>query len=143
MPSGIYRKVAKPSEQGLGKFLGKLEFAIMEILWQSSPLTVRQVRERVSQERPLAYTTIMTVMGRLAEKGVLQRAKQGRAFIYRPTRSREELRADLAAGVSRALLADFGEVAVAQFVKQLESINPSALARLADLAKADEDETDG
>ena len=143
MPSGIYRKVTKPSEHGLGKFLGKLEFAIMEILWQNSPLTVRQVRERVSKERPLAYTTVMTVMGRLAEKGVLQRAKQGRAFTYRPTGSREELRADLAAGVSRALLADFGEVAVAQFVKQLESIDPSALARLADLANADEDETDG
>lgn len=143
MPSGIYRKVTKPSEQGLGKFLGKLEIVVMEILWQSSPLTVRQVRERVSQERPLAYTTVMTVMGRLAGKGVLQREKQGRAFIYRPTRSREELRADLAAGVSRALLADFGEVAVAQFVKQLESIDPSALARLGKLARADEDETDG
>jgi predicted transcriptional regulator len=143
MPSGIYRKVSKPSGHGLDKFLGKLEIAVMEILWQSSPLTVRQVHDRVSRERHLAYTTIMTVMLRLAGKGVLRRAKQGRAFIYRPARSREELRADLAAGVSRALLADFGEVAVAQFVKQLASIDPSALSRLGDLARADEDETDG
>ncbi len=143
MPSGIYRKVSRRSKRGLGKFLGKLEMAIMNILWQRSPLTVRQVHERLSRQRPLAYTTIMTVMGRLAEKGVLQRAKQGRAFIYRPIRSREEMRADLAACVSRALLADFGEVAVAQFVSQLESIDPGALARLADLASAGEDKTDG
>lgn len=141
MPSGIYRKVTKPSEQGLGKFLGKLEMAIMIILWQRSPLTVRQVHGRLSRQRPLAYTTIMTVMGRLARKGVLQREKQGRAFIYRPTRSREQLRADLAGVVSRALLTDFGEVAVSQFLKQLESIDPSALARLGDLASAGEAET--
>lgn len=140
MPSGIYRKATKRSRHGLKKFLGELELAILDIAWTRSPVTVREVHERLSRDRPLAYTTVMTVMGRLADKGVLGRRRQGKAYLYQPTRSREELRGDLAADVARALLKDFGQVAVVQFVRELDRIDPGALARLGDLAEEGQDE---
>lgn len=140
MPSGIYRKATQRSRHGLKKFLGELELAILDIAWTRSPVTVREVHERLSRDRPLAYTTVMTVMGRLAEKGMLGRRRHGKAYLYRPTRSREQLRGDLAADVARALLKDFGQVAVVQFVRELDRVDPGALARLGDLAEEEQDE---
>ena len=70
---------------------GELEMAIMDVMWAAeSPCVVREVRERLSYDRPVAYTTVMTVMDILYRKGVLQRAKDGRAWQYWPTEQREE-----------------------------------------------------
>jgi len=140
VPSGIYRKATKRGERGLKKFLGELELAIMHVAWTRGSVTVREVHERLSRDRSLAYTTVMTVMGRLAEKGVLERQRKGKAYLYQPTRSREQLRGDLAADVARALLKDFGQVAVVQFVRELDRVDPGVLARLGDLAEEEQDE---
>ena len=65
-----------------------LESAVLEVLWSSGePLTTRQVNERL--DRKVAYTTVMTVLSRLWKKGLLERRTVGRAFAYRPKRSRE------------------------------------------------------
>ena len=70
---------------------GELEMAIMDVMWAAnSPCVVREVRERLRYGRPVAYTTVMTVMDILYRKGVLQRAKQGRAWRYWPVEQREE-----------------------------------------------------
>lgn len=70
---------------------GELEMAIMDVMWAAeSPCVVREVRERLRYDRPVAYTTVMTVMDILHRKGVLQRAKHGRAWQYWPTEQREE-----------------------------------------------------
>ena len=56
---------------------GELEMAIMDVMWAAeSPCMVREVRERLRYDRPVAYTTVMTVMDILYRKGVLQRVKQ-------------------------------------------------------------------
>ena len=82
---------------------GELESAIMDVLWDSDrAYLVREVRERLSYNRPLAYTTVMTVMNILYGKGVLCREKQGRAWRYWPTESREEHDARLMAEVLRS-----------------------------------------
>jgi predicted transcriptional regulator len=78
--------------------LGDLERAVMEHLWAadqrgSGALTVRQVHETVGIERGLAYTTVMTVLDRLAKKGLLQQQRDGRAYRYRSVASREQLTA--------------------------------------------------
>lgn len=135
MPQTIYRRATRHGQVGLGKFLGELELAIMRVVWARSPLTVRQVHKALSRTRPLAYTTVMTVMGRLAKKRLLAREKKGRAYLYRFTKGADQLRADLAAGVARALVADFGDVAMAQFLKELESVDPRSLARLRELGQ--------
>ena len=62
--------------------LAPLELDCMNALWPLEEATVRQVQEALSARRPRAYTTIMTILDRLAQKGVVSRRKVGRAYIY-------------------------------------------------------------
>jgi predicted transcriptional regulator len=76
--------------------------AIMEVMWGAdSPCVVREVRERLNYGRPVAYTTVMTVMNILHRKGVLHRDKPGRAWRYWPVEEREEHDARLMAEALR------------------------------------------
>ena len=68
--------------------LGPLEIAVMEILWTRGESNVREVAARLG--RPLAYTTVMTTLDRLFKKGLLDRRKSDRAFLYLPSFSRRE-----------------------------------------------------
>ncbi len=77
--------------------LGELERAVMDVLWSTDStdgLTVRDVGERLA-DRGLAYTTVMTVLDRLAGKGMVVRHRDGRAWRYRPAASREAYIAQL------------------------------------------------
>ncbi len=91
----------------------------MDRLWSApQPLTVRDVRTELAPERPLAYTTVMTVMDTLYRKGWLQRELDGRAYRYRPVLSREQHRAAL----MREALSGSDDQA-ATFVHFLESMS--------------------
>ncbi len=80
---------------GRGLNLGSLERAVLDVLWSSNePLTVRDVHSELTLDRDLAYTTIMTVLYRLTEKGVLFQYKDGRAYTYAPVEGRAEFVAD-------------------------------------------------
>ena len=68
--------------------LGHLEVAAMEILWKQGESNVHQVAQ--SLERPLAYTTVMTTLDRLYKKGLLERRKSERAYLYSARQSRQE-----------------------------------------------------
>lgn len=68
--------------------LGELERAVMDVLWErSGPATVREVADTL-HARELAYTTVMTVLDRLAGKGMVERERAGRAWSYRPAAPR-------------------------------------------------------
>lgn len=69
-----------------------LELLCLKALWTLEEGSVGDVRRIVSETRPLAYTTIMTVLDRLVRKGRLTRRKNGRAFVYAPQDSRDSLR---------------------------------------------------
>jgi predicted transcriptional regulator len=69
-----------------------LELLCLRALWTLGEGAVKDVREAVCASRPLAYTTIMTVLERLVRKGRLVRRKAGRAYVYVPSASREEMR---------------------------------------------------
>ena len=69
--------------------LGDLERAAMEAVWEAGPSTARQVAERLA-DRGLAYTTVLTVLGRLEAKGLLRRERSGRAHTYVALASRED-----------------------------------------------------
>ena len=134
MPRPPYRKIKQSLGKGLENFLGELELAVMEVVWDQGATTVAKVLAALNQTgRALAYTTVMTVMSRLADKGWLTAEKEGRAFLYHPSYSRQEAEAQAVGSILRNLIADFGEVAVAQFVKELDDIAPEQLDRLADL----------
>jgi predicted transcriptional regulator len=68
--------------------MGRLESTLMEILWSAGKSNVSEVMARL--DRPLAYTTIMTTLDRLYKKGLLQRWKVERAFVYAPKFTRSE-----------------------------------------------------
>ena len=67
--------------------LTPLELEIMKVVWQKGRATVREIHAVLKTRRPIAYTTVMTMMGVLATKGHLKRQLDERAYVYRPTRS--------------------------------------------------------
>jgi predicted transcriptional regulator len=107
--------------------LGHLEQNVMEILWNGAEMSVRDVTSDLG--RPLAYTTVMTTLDRLFKKGLLQRRKSDRAFLYSPKLSRTEFEraraGDLVAGFlggpehSRELLVSCFLDAVGQHDREL------------------------
>lgn len=119
-----------PNKKGLRKILGDLEVEIMEIVWAKGELTGRQVYERLKENRSIAYTTVMTVMSRLAEKGLLEKMKQGAAFVYRATTTRDEFTHSTLKRVINELVKDFVTPAIAQFVDSIEDVEPGKMAEL-------------
>ena len=69
-----------------------LELEAMKVLWDLGQATVRQVQMEMSRRRPLAYTTVMTLLDRLTRRGAAERRKQGRAHLYHPLLARETAR---------------------------------------------------
>jgi predicted transcriptional regulator len=64
--------------------LTEVELEIMHVVWGLGDATVKQVHDLLSARRPVAYTTVMTMLGLLAKKGHLKREESGKAFVYRP-----------------------------------------------------------
>ena len=64
--------------------LTETELEIMHVVWELGDATVRQVHDVLAARRPVAYTTVMTMLGLLAKKGHLKREESGKAFVYRP-----------------------------------------------------------
>ncbi|HEV2314730.1 MAG TPA: BlaI/MecI/CopY family transcriptional regulator [Candidatus Acidoferrales bacterium] len=79
--------------------LAPLELDCMTALWLLGEGTVREIRETLAPRRPRAYTTIMTIMDRLTQKGIVERQRTGRAWKYRANLSKEDARAHAVAQV--------------------------------------------
>lgn len=69
-----------------------LEMMCLNALWEIQEGNVEDVRRVVAQSRPLAYTTVLTLLDRLARRGAVSRRKEGRGFRYQPTVERDKLR---------------------------------------------------
>ena len=67
------------------------ELAIMKVVWRKDEATVRDVYEALHESRPVAYTTVMTMMRILQEKGFLTKVTEERAHVYAPTKSRQQV----------------------------------------------------
>ena len=70
--------------------LTRQELQIMKVVWELKNATVKEVCDTMSQMKPVAYTTILTLMGILEEKGALVHTRSGRAFVYSPLLSRQQ-----------------------------------------------------
>jgi len=116
--------------------LAPLELECMNMLWPLGEATVREIRDRLSPRRARAYTTIMTIMDRLARKGVVERRKSGRAYIYRARLAAADARSQALAqivdsffgGSKEALLAHLKERPTNAAVAESRSNPPSAPA---------------
>lgn len=112
--------------QDVERLLGPLGAEAMEVLWAADrPIAVREVLEALNQHRtqPLAYTTVMTILTRLADKGILERTRHGKGYRYEP------LVPDAAAIAVRDVLRAFGDTAVSHFIDHARA-DPDTRARL-------------
>lgn len=130
----------RTSRKGIRQVLGDLEADIMELLWKESPASVRDIHENLASERSIAYTTVMTVMGRLAEKGLLIRKQHGRAYLYEPTQTREQFCSDAISTVMEGLLGGFGEPVLSHFVDTVDSDDTAKLDELIRLIEKKKEE---
>lgn len=90
------------------KLLGSLELQVMEYMWQAGEATVGQVTKAVESRRRIAYTTAMTVMVHLVDKGLLVRSKEGKRYRYRVAKSREDFLRETSRSMVRALVNELG-----------------------------------
>jgi predicted transcriptional regulator len=105
---------------------GELEAAIMNVVWAAEhPLRVREIRERLHRDPPLAYTTVQTVTEILHRKGWLVRERDGRAHRYTPAASRE----DYVAGMMNEALSEAGD-RTATLVRFLGDMDRQEIAEL-------------
>jgi len=116
--------------------LGALERAVMDHLWDAdAPQTVRQVHDTLRSRRELAYTTVMTVLQRLARKGLVAQIRDDRAYQYAALRGRDELVAGLMVdALDQAADSGGRRAALMSFVERVGAAEADALRRaLADL----------
>ena len=105
---------------------GELESAVMDRMWAANrPVSVREVLDDLRGDRALAYTTVMTVMDNLYRKGWLTREREGRAYLYQPSATREAHAARL---MSKAFT-EGGDPA-ATLVHFIEAMSPDEAAAL-------------
>ena len=92
---------------------GELQSQVLAAVRERGSCTVRDVHEHLAAERTVAYTTVLTVMSRLVQRGVLTRAQSGKAGVFSVAVSDD---ADAAGRVVEQLLGRFGTVGVSEFV---------------------------
>ena len=116
--------------------LGSLESELMERIWHRGELSVREVHAEFASR--LAYTTVMTTMDRLYKKGMLQRRKVGKAFIYVAALTEQEYQEQLTHHLFGMVLHDGKNsgVVLSNFVDAVSDTDEKLLARLDQLVKA-------
>ena len=129
----------KPHREGLKKVLGDLEADIMEIVWQKESVSVRDVYETLRLKRDIAYTTVMTIMGRLAEKDLLLKTTRGNAYIYSPALNKLEFTKKIVSAVIDGLMDEFREPAVSHFMDRMGKEEEEQISKLEGLIKAKKD----
>ena len=122
--------------QGLRQVLGDLEAEIMECMCELGSASVREVHECLAEKREIAYTTVMTVMSRLSEKGMLQRTQEGRAYLYAPVESRDAFCTNVVRRVLDGLFGGAGRPVLAHFVENLTEADSAELDGLAQVIEA-------
>jgi predicted transcriptional regulator len=119
------------------KPLGELESAILDVLWDGEgKLSVREVLDQLERGSALAYTTVLTVLDRLHDKGLVAREKEGKAFCYWPVLSREAFRGQQAARVLTESRVPVNRDVLMAFLDSAEHADPAVLDELSALIKA-------
>lgn len=116
--------------------LGPLGAATMRVVWMQGDCTVRSVWEQLERDRPrpLAYTTVMTILARLHERGLVSRSKVGRGFVYRARSDERTMIDSFSHRAVDRLLEQYGTAALRRFAEHLSELDPYLRAELIDLA---------
>ncbi len=132
------------SAHGLAKVLGDLEARVMRAVWDlGRPATARRVHERVLDEHSVAIHTVITVLNKLVEKGLLRRGKRGELLHYEACLSEEEFMSQASRRLMEGILSFGPQAVTASFVDVLADRDPAQLAELARLVKRRMEEQGG
>lgn len=131
---------ARGRDRQIEDVLGPLGGTIARVVIEQREATVADVIGALSRtRRPPAYTTVMTVMGRLCERGVLERRKLGRQYVYRPAAAEAALVDAMSQRAVNEIIDRYGEAALRQFAQRLGDLDPDMRARLVELASGREE----
>ena len=105
----------------------------MEILW-ASKTTIRDVQTIVSEEEPLSFNTVMTVMNRLIEKVAKTSKGSGRARLtfFEPIQTKEQFLSEQTKEVTQGLIREFGDLVVGHMIDALDEADPKLISKLQD-----------
>lgn len=120
----------KMNENGLNRFFGPLEAKIMEILWNHEEMSIKDVQRILGQEKMTNFNTVMTVMNRLVEKGILQKRAEGRSSLFKPVQSRIDFLNAQSKEMTHELMDEFGNVVVSHMLDALEEVDEDLVAKL-------------
>lgn len=123
----------KAAKEGYGKVIGPLEYEILEILWTGGGLSGKELFAEVKKTRPLALTTVLTVLERLAKKGFVTKVKGESVFIFTPAFTRAEFAKEVSHDVLKGIFDISASGACACFVDMLAEADPQELERLSAL----------
>ena len=124
------------SAEGLAKVLGDLEARVMRAVWEfARPVAARTVHERVVRDHSVAIFTVITVLNKLVDKGLLRREKREDLLHYEATLSEEEFRTQASRRLMEGILSFGPEAVTASFVDVLADRDPEQLAELARLVQ--------
>ena len=120
----------KYKESGLNRFFGPLEAKIMNILWGGSKMSIKDVQQKLEQEKNVNFNTVMTVMNRLVDKGILKKRLEGRTSLYRPILSKDDFLETQSKELTHELIEEFGALVVSHMLDELEEVDQALLEKL-------------
>ncbi|MCU5404233.1 BlaI/MecI/CopY family transcriptional regulator [Bacillus cereus] len=120
----------KLNEQGLNHFFGPLEAKIMRIVWNTPDITIKEVQQKLSEESPVNFNTVMTVMNRLVEKMHLEKQTVKRRGMYRAVQTKEEFLSNQTKKMTQELMGEFGNFVVNHMLDELETADPDLIKKL-------------
>lgn len=127
---------SRAETEEIERVFGSLSGAALRLLWREGELSVAEGAERLRDDRrqPLAYTTVLTIFGRLYDKGLLERRKVGRRYRYRPTMTPEEALEHFTGRAVDRLLTRYGTLALREFAERVADLDPRLRGELIELA---------
>lgn len=120
----------KFNERGLNRFFGPLEAKIMDVLWCGGEKSIKDVQHELEKEKATNFNTVMTVMNRLVEKGILTKRLEGRTSMYQPVLTREEFVNNQSREMTQELVDEFGSVVVSHMIDALDKADDDLVAQL-------------
>jgi len=118
------------SQRGLERFFGPLEAKIMDILWSEPNQSIKDVQRKLEKDKDLNFNTVMTVMTRLLDKGVLKKNVVGRTSLFSPVESKERFLDKQSKELSQRLVEDFGPLVVNHMLDALDRADEELIEKL-------------
>jgi predicted transcriptional regulator len=102
----------------------------MELLWDAEEMSIKDVQTRLEQSKPVNFNTVMTVMNRLVDKGILVKRSQARLSLYRPNQSKERFIEEQSKRLTENLYEEFGGLVLNHMIDVLKDVDQDLLHEL-------------